>query len=134
MLSNIFLLNDDFQISKEYFGECINALIEFHKKIEPGIICPGGAASHCAENLSDKLFHSLSFFDWTPFMTKEGVDGLNLDLPKKGNEYALEAIAPFVRSGSIIEFIDEEGNALKYEFLNGCFNKFHGKISYAKKT
>ena len=134
MTTDIFILNDDLQISKDNFEKCINSLIEFHKSIQPNINCPSGAESHCADNLRDKLFHALSFFGWKPIITKHGVIGLDLDLPRKGNQDALEAIAPFVKNGSIIEFIDEEGIASKYDFSNGSLNKFHGKINYVKKT
>ena len=116
MSYTVFVLNDNIEIPRQRFDECLRAIHALHRAIQPDIQCPGGVTSYLAESIDDKLCAAMAFFKWRPMIGSDGVCGLSLELERVGGQDFIEAIAPYVTAGSTIEYIGEDGVATKYVF------------------
>lgn len=125
-----FLLSDQFTIPRTNFQACMDDICSFHRSINPNIECPGGVASFVAKTVEEKMIEAMAFFGWRPFVSDEGITGLDLELPRAGSADFLKAIAPHVESESTIEYVGEDGVAVKYIFREKKVITYVGKIQY----
>lgn len=130
MSYQIFLLSDQVAIPRAKFQACVDGICAFHRSINPNIECPGGVTSFVAKSLDEKLVEAMAFFGWRPFLSDEGITGLDLELPRAGSVEFLTAIARHVEPDSYIEYVGEDGVATKHIFREKGLLTYVGKIQY----
>ena len=84
----------------------------------------------CKENNITGLFEELM---WLPNFENGNITSLEYDAPDKkigDEELWMEAIAPFVESGSYIEIIGEDGDMWRWCFTDGKFSIIRPEITW----
>jgi hypothetical protein len=134
MSYTIFLLDDSLCIRKEDFPACLEAVYAYHRQVNPAIECPGGVASFLAPAIEEKLVEAMAFFGWRPMLFDDGLFGLALDSPRRGDPGLLLALASHVAAGSVVEYIGEDGRAEKITYDGTTAVAHCGAIAYRLKT
>jgi hypothetical protein len=84
------------------------------------------------EERTPTLEEALTEWGYTPLLDENGnIAGLQFFMEKIGDEAKLfAAIAPFVRSGSFLEMVGEDGDVWRWVWTDGTFATQRGRVVF----
>lgn len=122
----IQLVDSKFEIKEEFFKKLKKAFKELDKNNELAWVSKG-FASDTLKNVFSSLRYEVSYSQDEE--CNECISGIQFVGEKLGSENLIwDTIAPFVTSGSFLEFLGEDGARWRVIFTNGAWKELEAKV------
>jgi hypothetical protein len=124
----IELLDSEFEIKGEHFEKLKKAFKELDKYNKLAWV-PINFSSNTLKEVFSSLRYKVKFS--VDDEDDECISGIAFTGEKAGDDNLIwDTIAPFVTSGSFLEFLGEDGDRWRVIFVNGTWKELQAKVSW----